>query len=38
VEDILLVLEGKEKCRVGIVDWLGKLEEEGRLYDFLKPF
>jgi adenylate kinase len=38
VEDMILVLEGKEKCKVGIVDWLGKLEEEGQLHDFLKPF
>jgi len=37
VEDMLLTLEGKRKCRVGIVDWLGKLEEEGRLHEFLKP-
>lgn len=38
MEDILLVLEGKKECRVGIVDWLGKLEEEDQLHDFLKPF
>ena len=38
VEDMISVLEGREKCKVGIVDWLGKLEEEGRLHDFLKPF
>jgi len=37
VEDMLLMLEGKRKCRVGIVDWLGKLEGEGRLHEFLKP-
>ena len=37
-EDIILVLEGRRKCRVGIVDWLGKLEAEGRLQDFLKDF
>ena len=36
VEDMILVLEGRKKCRVGIVDWLGKLEEEGRLHEFLK--
>ncbi len=36
VKDIVLVLEGKKKCRVGIVDWLGKLEKEGRLHEFLK--
>jgi adenylate kinase len=38
VKDVILVLEGKEKCRVGIVDWLGKLEGEGRLHEFLKHF
>jgi len=36
VEDTVSVLEGKEKCRTGIADWLGKLEAEGRLDDFLK--
>ncbi len=38
VKDIILMLEGKKKCQVGIVDWLGKLEGEGRLREFLKPF
>lgn len=38
VEDIILVLERRRKCRVGAVDWLGKLEAEGRLEDFLKDF
>jgi len=38
VKDVILVLEGKEKCRVGIVDWLGKLEGNGRLREFLKYF
>jgi len=38
VEEIVLVLEGKGKRGVGIVDWLGKLEREGRLQDFLKDF
>jgi len=38
VEDIILVLEGKRKRMVGIVDWLGKLESEGRLDQFLKSF
>lgn len=35
-EDMLLILNGKKKCAVGIVDWLGKLEAEGRLRNFLK--
>jgi len=38
VEEIVSVLEGKRKCSVGIVDWLGRLEREGRLHDFLKDF
>lgn len=38
VEDIISILEGKRKCEVGIIDWLGKLEKEGRLDDFLKDF
>jgi len=37
VEDVISVLEGRKKCRVGVVDWLGKLEGEGRLHEFLKP-
>lgn len=36
VEEMISVLEGRKKCMVGVVDWLGKLEEEGRLNDFLK--
>lgn len=38
VEEIVAVLEEKRKCRVGIVDWLGKLEKEGRLNEFLRDF
>jgi len=37
VEDMISVLEGRKKCRVGVVDWLGKLEAEERLHEFLKP-
>ena len=36
VTEILAVLSGHEKCRVGVVDWLGKLETEGILDEFLK--
>jgi len=36
VEKILSILNGEEKCRVGIVDWLGRLEAEKRLHEFLK--
>ena len=38
VEEAILVLKGKKKCRVGIVDWLAKLDRENRLHDFFKPF
>jgi adenylate kinase len=38
VEEALLVLEKKQECRVGVVDWLGKLEKEGKLGKFLKRF
>ncbi len=31
VEEILKVLDGQRKSRVGVVDWLGILEKEGRL-------
>ncbi len=36
VDEILAVLDGYKKCRVGIVDWLGKLEAEGLLDELLK--
>ncbi len=36
VSEILAVLDDYKKCRVGIVDWLGKLETEGLLDEFLK--
>lgn len=38
VEEMIVVLEKRKACRSGIVDWLGKLEEEGRLGEFLKDF
>jgi adenylate kinase len=38
VEEMLLVLEKKKACQTGIVDWLGKLENEGRLEEFLRDF
>jgi adenylate kinase len=34
--EILNVLSGKKTCCVGIVDWLGKLESEGLLDQYLK--
>jgi len=36
VGEILGVLSGYKKYRVGVVDWLGKLESEGLLEEFLK--
>jgi adenylate kinase len=36
VNEILNILMGRGKCRVGVVDWLGKLESEGLLEEFLK--
>lgn len=38
VEEMTMVLEKKEERRHGIVDWLGKLENEGQLEEFLKNF
>jgi adenylate kinase len=38
VEEMTMVLEKRKDCRSGIVDWLGKLEDEGRLGEFLKDF
>jgi adenylate kinase len=34
--EVLAVLEGKKKCYVGGVDWLGLLEREGKLDEYLK--
>ncbi|MEM3702944.1 MAG: adenylate kinase family protein [Candidatus Bathyarchaeia archaeon] len=36
VAEILAVLAGSKECRVGVVDWLGKLESEGLLDEFLR--
>ncbi|MEM2250308.1 MAG: adenylate kinase family protein [Candidatus Bathyarchaeia archaeon] len=36
VEKILSILNGSKKCRVGVVDWLGKLESEGLLNEYLR--
>lgn len=35
VKEIFKVLNGQKKCRVGIVNWLDKLEKDGRLDRFL---
>ena len=38
VEEMILVLKTRKDCRFGIVDWLGKLVNEGRLGEFLRDF
>jgi len=35
-EQVLYLLKNPAKCCVGVVDWLGKLEKEGLLEDYLK--
>jgi adenylate kinase len=37
-EEIMQVLRGERRCRIKIVDWLGKLYSEGKLDDYLKEF
>jgi len=36
VNDILAVLDGCKKCRVGGIDWLGMLEQQGKIDEYLK--
>ncbi len=38
VDEIICILNGCGKCRIGFVDWLTKLEVEGRLDEFLTTF
>ena len=38
VDQMLLVLENKETCKIGTVDWLTKLENEGKLSEFMQHF
>ncbi len=38
VKEAVAVLEGRKACAVGTVDWLGKLEKEGLLEEFLEDF
>jgi adenylate kinase len=35
VEEIIMVLDKRKECKHGIIDWLGLLEKEGRLAEFL---
>jgi len=37
VEEIVEVLEKRISCRVGTIDWMGTLEKEGILDQYLKP-
>ncbi len=36
VQEVLLLLNNLDSCHVGIVDWLGKLEKEGLLEEYLR--
>jgi adenylate kinase len=36
LKEILAILHGSVKCRVGVVDWLGKLEAQGLTGEYLK--
>jgi len=36
VNEILDILDGRRECCVGVADWLGKLEREGLLSEYLK--
>lgn len=38
VEEIVQILDGNRECRVGLVDWLGRLESEGTLDKYLEGF
>lgn len=38
VQEIIRVLNGEEESKVGVVDWLGKLEAEGKLDKYLRDF
>jgi len=38
VEEVISAIKGEKKREVGLVDWLGMLEAEGELDDYLKDF
>ncbi|MGQ9566143.1 MAG: adenylate kinase family protein [Candidatus Bathyarchaeales archaeon] len=38
VEEIFSILKDKRKCWIGVVDWLGLLEREGQIDEFLGEF
>lgn len=36
VKEIIEILDNKRQCKVGVVDWLGKLYREGRLDEYFE--
>lgn len=38
VQEIIDILDGRRERKVGIVDWLEKLEREGKLEEYLREF
>ena len=38
VQEMMEVLNGVKECKVGIVDWLSKIESEGKLEEYLSDF
>jgi len=38
VDEILSILNGKKTCTTGVIDWLGTLEKENSLDQYLKGF
>lgn len=38
VQEMIEVLNGVKECKVGIVDWLSKIESEGKLEEYLSDF
>jgi adenylate kinase len=37
-KEILQIIQDKKKCKIRIVDWLGKLYSDGKLDEYLKEF
>lgn len=37
-DEMIAILNGNKPCAIKIVDWLGRLEQENRLDEFLKEF
>ena len=38
VDEITSILSREEKCKAGFIDWLGRLEAEGKLEEYLRHF